>query len=223
MRHWILLLGTACGTMNTARPLSEGQHAVGLTLGGPMVEFGGNYIPLPNAVLEGRSGMTPFAGKDWDINYGLNLTALAFDQAGFHFGGTYQVLGQNGNIPAVSVSNRLFLYSNHLSGNTIDESKGLWANDEVSLTLSWKLGRQMVYTGLSQYFDLSNPNPTITPFLGAEFFNTGKNNGFALQFEVRNYATGWNPTITSAKWNTPFGSGGFGGNLGFIYRFGGAQ
>ncbi len=223
MRYLILLLGTACGTMNSARPLDQGQHAVGVTLGGPMVEFGGSYVPLPNAILEGRSGMAPIADKNWDINYGLNLTALAFDQVGLHVGASYQARKQNGNIPAISFTNRLYLYSNHISGNTIDTGKGLWANDELTLTFSWKLGRQLVYTGFSQYFDLSNPNFTFTPFLGTELFNTGKKNGFALQFEVRNYAIGWNPTITTAKWNRPFGSGGFGGNLGLVYRFGGSK
>jgi len=218
-----MLLGTACGTMNSARPLDKGQHAVGVTLGGPMVEFGGSYIPLPNAVLEGRSGMAPLGDRNWDINYGLNLTALAFDQVGLHVGGSYQALKQNGNIPAISFTNRLFLYSNHISANTIDDGKGLWLNDELSLTFSWKLGRQMVYTGFSQYFDLSQPSLTLSPFVGAEFFNTGLNNGFALQFELRNYAVGRNPSITSAKWNTPFGSGGFGGNLGVVYRFGGSK
>ena len=223
MRYLILLLGTACGTMNSARPLNEGQHAVGITLGGPMVEFGGNYVPLPNAVVEGRSGMTPIADKNWDLNYGLNLTALPFDQVGVHLGASFQAMKQNGNIPALSFTNRFFFYSNHLSGNTIDGSKGIWMNDELSVTVSWKLGRQMVYTGFSQYFDLSAPSLTLTPFVGAEFFNTGVKNGFVLQFELRNYAVGRNPSITTAKWNTPFGSGGFGGNLGLVYRFGGAK
>ncbi|MEC7987548.1 MAG: hypothetical protein VX278_20445 [Myxococcota bacterium] len=226
MRYWILLLGSACGTMNSARPLDQGQHAVGLTVGGPMIEFprkSKSYIPLPNAVLEGRSGMAPIKGKNWDINYGINLTAIPFDQIGLHTGASFQLMKQNGNIPAVSVGNRLFLYSNHLSSTTIDDGKAFWACNEIVTTASWKVGHQMVYTGVSQYFDLSQPSATITPFLGAEFFNTGVKNGFVLQFEVRNYALGRNPTFDFLEWNTPFGSGAFGGNLGLTYRFGGAK
>ena len=96
---------------------------------------------------------------------------------------------------------------------TIDDGKAFWACNEIVTTASWKVGRQMVYTGVSQYFDLSQPSATITPFLGAEFFNTGVKNGFVLQFEVRNYALGRNPTFDFLEWNTPFGSGAFGGNL----------
>ena len=223
MRYLVLLMCCACGTMNTARPLDKGQTAVGLTLGGPMVEFGGSFVPLPNALVEGRTGMKPLNGKNWDINYGLNLTALAFDQAGMHIGATNQLLNQDGNIPAVSVTNRMYVYSNHLSPASTDMGKGIWSNYELSTTLSWKLGKQMVYTGIAQYFDIPSPSLTLTPFLGIELFHSGLTNGFALQLEVRNYAIGRNPTVNTATWNTPFGSGAFGGSLGFAYRFGGAK
>ena len=36
-----VVLGLGCTTMNTARPLEPGQHAVGLTLGGPVVAVAG--------------------------------------------------------------------------------------------------------------------------------------------------------------------------------------
>ena len=223
MRYWVFLLCCACGTMNTARPLDKGQTAIGLSLGGPMVEFGGAFVPLPNAILEGKTGMKPINGHNWDVNYGINLTALAFDQAGLHAGASYQLQNQNGNIPAISLGNRLFLYNNYPSPASTEEGKGIWANDEINATFSWKIGKQMVYTGISQYFDLSAPSLTLTPFVGCELFHSGLTNGFALQFELRNYAVGRNPTVNTAKWNAPFGSGAFGGSLGFIYRFGGAQ
>lgn len=223
MRYLFLISLCACGTMNGARPLEKGQHAMGLSIGGPMVEFGGNYIPLPNAVLEGRSGMGEVAQRRWDLNYGLNLTALAFDQVGTHVGANVLIMPQDGGRPAWSVSNRLFVYSNHISSATDPNGKGFWVNDEISTTLSWKLGRQMIYTGLSQYFDLSQPSLTLSPFVGCELFHSGLSNGFALQIELRNYAIGRNPTVNLARWNTPFGSGGFGGSVGFVYRFGGVQ
>ena len=221
MRTIFPLLLCACGTMNGARPLEKGQHAVGISIGGPMVEFNGSFIPLPNAVLEGRSGMGKIIDRRWDLNYGLNLTALAFDQIGSHVGANVLLMSQNGNRPAWSISNRLFVYSNHISSATDPNGKGFWLNNEMSTTLSWKVGRQMIYTGISQYFDLSEPSLTLTPFLGCELFHSGIRNGFAQQLEVRNYAVGRNPTVNLARWNTPFGSGAFGGSVGFIYRFGG--
>ena len=114
----------ACSSMNTARPLKQGQHAVGLTMGGPLVEFGGNYIPVPNMVLEGRSGLKPIKSKPLDVNYGINLTAIVFDQIGVHGGSTYLLSRQDGKRPAWSISDRLYLYSNHISTDTHADGKG---------------------------------------------------------------------------------------------------
>lgn len=87
-----------CGAVNTARPLKEGQHAVGLTFGGATIEQGVSataenpeggtmLVPLPNAILEGRYGLKPINGHDVDIQYGLNLTGLAFEHIGLQGGG----------------------------------------------------------------------------------------------------------------------------------------
>ena len=63
-----------CSTLNTAKPLSPGQHEVAFTLGGPLTQVGGNFIPLPNSVVEGRSGLFHIAERPLDLNYGLYLT-----------------------------------------------------------------------------------------------------------------------------------------------------
>ena len=57
-----------CGTLNNARPLEEGRHQVGLTVGGPMVMLSGAPIPLPNAVVEGRHGVATIAEHPLDIS-----------------------------------------------------------------------------------------------------------------------------------------------------------
>ena len=55
----VFVLAMGCGTMNGARPLDKDHHAVGVTFGGPMVFAFGTNIPLPNLVIEGRSGLSP--------------------------------------------------------------------------------------------------------------------------------------------------------------------
>ncbi len=47
MRLLPLALVGGCATMNGARPLEPGQHAVGVTLGGAVLEFAGAPLPLP--------------------------------------------------------------------------------------------------------------------------------------------------------------------------------
>ena len=82
---------SGCSTLNTAKPLSPGEHEVAFTLGGPLTQVGGNYIPLPNSVIEGRSGLVNVGERPLDLNYGLYLTPIAFGQMGTHIGSHFVV------------------------------------------------------------------------------------------------------------------------------------
>ncbi len=92
-------LVAGCSTMSGARPLPQGQHAFGVTLGGAMIEFGGSPLTLPHMVVEGRSGLPQLLDRNLDVNYGLNLTALAFGDVGLHGGASWQLLEQRGGVP----------------------------------------------------------------------------------------------------------------------------
>ena len=80
----IPFLMSACGALNTARPLDKGEHRVGVTGGGAVLKALGPPIPLPNLVIEGQSGLSPVQGRPLDVNYGINTTALAFGTVGLH-------------------------------------------------------------------------------------------------------------------------------------------
>jgi hypothetical protein len=107
------LLG-GCGTMNAARPLEAGEHRLGFNFGGPFTTSLGPPIPIPNLVVEGRSGLKPLGTLPIDLNYGLNMTTFAFGVTGFHTGASVHVLEQNGAWPALSVTERVHVYNNVL-------------------------------------------------------------------------------------------------------------
>ena len=221
---FILILG--CGTLNTARPLPEGKQAVGLTFGGPLIGFADTYIPIPGAVLEGRSGLKPWKGHALDLNYGLNLTTIAFDQIGLHLGASTLLVGQNGASPAISLSTRTFFYNNYLS-NGPAESEGIWIAQQLGTTLSWDIKPGLVYLGAEQTFDLKAPSLLLTPFVGIELgkegVSNGLNNGSAVQLELRHYAIGRVNETTLVEWRALQGTGALGLNIGYSYRFGGSQ
>ena len=217
----MLIVLSGCSSMNTARPLPPKAHAAGLTFGGPLVEFGGSYIPLPNAILEGRSGLEPLNGHAWDVSYGINLTAIAFDQIGLQGGTTYLIMEQDGARPAWSVSDKLFLYNNWLSSSRHPDSKGIWAMNQIETLVSWQYKGQLLYAGVSQSIDLQDPSLLINPILGVELINSGTDPGFSVQLETRYYAIGRHQQVTAATWKAPAGTGALGMSLGLQYRFGG--
>jgi hypothetical protein len=197
MRLLLLCLGlAACGTLNAARPLSQGQSAVGLTFGGPLVNLGAP-IPLPSLVVEGRHGLAPLAGRPFDVHYGLNLTGAAFGLAGVHGGAGWQVLEQAGGRPALTVVDRLFLVDNHLDRTKDDPA--LWALNQTELLASWQWGRPMVYTGLSEVLDLRAPGLMLAPILGGEL-PLGAARRVSLQVELRYQGVNRLPESEAIPW-----------------------
>src|SRR5688572_23815817 len=142
-----LVLMGSCATYNNARPLEPGQHAVSATLGGPLTVVPNvGTIPLPNVTLEGRHGIA----KHLDVNYGLHLLPIAFGVAGFHVGGTYQLFDQpEVVVPALSVGQRLFVFTNMLDGRK--ERPSFFQLSQTDLTASWKFFDQIVWIGGSGY------------------------------------------------------------------------
>jgi hypothetical protein len=203
-----------CGTMNTARPLSPGEHAVGVTVGGPMVSFAGTYIPLPNLVLEGRSGLTTLADRPLDVNYGLNATGLPFGVVGLHGGASWLALEQQGARPALSLSNRLYLYDNHLDRRKNADPRQLWGMDQLEATVSWAPGRFLVYAGVSEYLDFSSPSLLLSPFLGTEI-PIGQRS--RLQVQLHHFAINQSKNLNTVTWMT-WGPGALGLTLGYQRR-----
>jgi hypothetical protein len=211
----LLLSLLACGTMNTARPLEPGQHAAGLTFGGALLDMGAP-IPIPSAVVEGRSGVTTLAERPLDVNYGVNLTAAAFGVAGLHAGASYLVLDQSGARPAISVADRLYVYTN--LGDATKADRGWLFVDQLELTASWDLGGQLVYLGASEHLDLRNPRLLLSPYLGAELLRRKR---LGVQAELRWLALNQSQVSDAIPWIPDDGRGALQPSLGLSYRFGG--
>ena len=215
-RAFTLLLITAlagCGAMNTARPLDRGEHAAGLTLGGPLLKLGGKPVPMPNAVVEARHGVAALADRPLELGYGLNLTGLAYGVVGLQGHVSWLAMEQRGAIPALSVTNRLYFASNHLDARKADP--GVWGLDQLDVTASWLLGdaqQQLVYLSLTQNTDLIDPALFLSPGLGAQL-DPGEPGGLRVQVESRWYAPGALPESLALRWVSP-GRGALGFNFG---------
>ncbi len=209
---------TACGVMNGARPQAPGTHAAGLTLGGPMLAAAGLVLPLPNAVLEGRSGLPRLLDRELDVNYGVNLSAIAFGQAGVHVGASWLLLEQQGWRPALSVSDRVYLYT-----NAFDRTKAQrewWAATQVELTASYALGSHLVYFGAAEALDFRNPRLLLSPFIGLQAAPASDRVRF--QLEARWHAMNALPEAQNVDWITP-GRGAIGLNAGVAVTLGGDE
>lgn len=215
--RWLLPFLVGCGTLHGARPLHPGQHEVGLTLGGPMLKFGGP-IPLPNAVLGARSGLGHIAGRPLDLGYGMNLTALPFGILSLHGDLGWLAVDQNGAAPAITVRNKLFWTHNVFAVKSPEVPKEPWGADEVDLILSWKVQEHVFHGTIGQVFDFANPQLNLVAGLGASL-DFGKPGGLVLQPELRWWGLNHTSDQRNVQW-VPSKPGAIGIHLGFGYRFG---
>ena len=190
-----------CGTLNAARPLEAGAHQLGVTFGGPFTTSLGPPIPVPNLILEGRSGLAPFGPLPADVNYGLNMTALAFGVVGIHGGGSLHLVQGVGFRPALSVTERLHFYNNWLDLTKPKDTRKAWAVHESDVTLSWLAGPHVLYLGATNAIDIADPELLVGPFIGVQF--RPQERRFSFQLESRLVGANFTTDVYDATWVSP--------------------
>lgn len=188
----------ACGTLSASHPLDAGDHRVGVTFGGPFTTSLGPPIPVPNLIVEGRSGLEPLADMPIDINYGVNVTSIAFGLMGVHGGASLHVLEGEGWRPNLAITERLHLYHNYFDTTKPSETRMFWGLNELDLTASWGLGSHYLYAGVSNVLDLADPEFLVSPFVGLDLQPENRRIGF--QLETRISGINFSPEIWDVSW-----------------------
>jgi hypothetical protein len=209
------LLAASCSTMNGARPLEPGEHAVGVTLGGPLIDVPNiGTLPMPHATIEGRHGIV----HRFDVNYGLHVLPLVFGVAGAHVGGTFLLAPEKGGgLPALAVAQRVYGFTNRLDGRDPESARGDWFLSQTELTASWRVADQLFYGGLAGYVPILQPKPYLAPFVGVElrpFVDWAR-----IQVEARWIAPYVNTRFGVVDWIAPGDQGAIVLNAGVAFVF----
>lgn len=211
-----LALSASCTTFNNARPIKAGTDAVSATVGGPLTNVPGlATIPLPNLTVEGRHGLSPLFTRPLDVNYGVHLLPLAFGVTGAHVGATMLVLDEDGAIPALSVGQRYFFFTNLFDGRKTRKDGFLMS--QTDLTASYLVFDQLIYGGASCYLPLDAGARSLrfAPVLGVEL-HAPRDWGLswlALQAETRWLAPDVDQRFAVVDW---VGIPAFGGDRGAV-------
>jgi hypothetical protein len=189
-----------------------------------MVQLGGSPIPLPNVIVQGRSGVAAPLDRPLDVNYGLNLTGLPFGLLYGHVGASWLLAHQNGAIPAVSFTDRIWFGTNVIGlGDRADKTPSGWGANQFEVDVSWMIGEQMIYVGLAQYVDFQSPALTLTPTLGATFdADPAKPGGVRLHLETRWFGANQRTGLDAVRW-VGHPQGIFGASFGVSYVLGGGE
>jgi hypothetical protein len=143
-----------------------------------------------------------------DVSAHLHLTTLVFGVAGLDVGSSYLLLFEDGAIPAVSISGRLYGFT--------DFQSGARAYLEGAATASYLFNQRfLTYLSVAPLIQFNAP-PILSLAVGEEF-QFGR---WGVQIEGRWYAPNIGSQYQTVEWLGLAGQGALGVVLGLRYRFG---
>jgi len=187
----ILTLGivtSSCVSSRFVEPLEKGTHAIGLDLGGPLLDFGKVTIPTP------LSSISYGYGLDTNLTafIGVHTTSLLFNNFHTDFGATYKFIDQNKFVPSVSGS-----FSNTIVASFRTGTTRYWPQIDVNGFWNFSEKKHFWYIGMSNWFELRPKRAhdqdqikrwIVNPQIGATF----KMNTFRFNIEYKVLAIGVN-------------------------------
>jgi len=157
----VLLMFSSCTPSRFVKPLDKGEIAVGVNLGGPLVNFKGMVIPVPYTSL--------YAGYGWKdkttVYTGLHLTALAFKNLQLDAGVSHEFREQSGIKPGISGGGSLIIIAN-------DKDFRIYPTFDANAFWEYSDNKWMTYAGSSIWLDFfkgESVNQENATFLLPEF------------------------------------------------------
>ena len=151
-----LLIG--CGAVQPVRVLPEGQTTLTASIGGPVGVSASPLGFVPYTVVGAAHGLTEAVS----VHGNVHAIMAAFGVIGLDAGASGRVLRQDGVLPEITAAARAIVFT---KPSAILGDTRLYP--DVSLTLSWDLGREwMGYMGSHATMQLSDGRMFLSPMLG---------------------------------------------------------
>lgn len=156
----------ACAPHPVLRPAGEGEFHPMVAVGGPFVAAFGAYVPIPNASVGGRFGLS----SDLDLEGNLYLLPLAYSLVSIDAGVAWYPI--DGESETMTIEPRLLLYASFKSG--VEERVRIYP--ALSLLYSTPLVAERAYGGVDilslPYSYGYDPEPVrivVSPFVGCRW------------------------------------------------------
>lgn len=204
---------SSCAPTRFVEPLEKDQLAVGVSLGGPFIDYAGVPIPVPLTQLEVGYGLR----EDLTLHGGLHTTALLFGNAQIDVGVTYLTPKFKAKwMPHISVAPSVnFIYDFN------DRKAKLWPILDVNAYYNYGERKNYFYFGINNYFDFAgvetqgrNQYILFSPQIGHVF--KGKERSWELFTEIKFIAPYLNSTASFVPYK---GIAGENGATGFYFGF----
>lgn len=206
---------SACSTTRPIQPLAPGETALGVSLGGPLLQTLGTVFPTPILSVGVAHGHAPnrlSLGAPWALTGAIDVTAALFGSLHVDPGlALYPLVRSQGAVPTVGLFCNLHVIANR---------EDVLLAPQVAGITSWRLGRPwLLYVGL----DAARPVKAQASWLAGPMLGTQWDRGqtrFGL--EAKWIAPYHDVEPVAPSWISPAHHGFFSLLLSVGYRFGGA-
>lgn len=204
-----------CAPSRLVKPLKKKEQVVGLTFGGPTINFSGAPIPIPFTTVYYANGIT----TNITVFGSLHTTSLLFANAQTDIGATYTILKLT---PKFTITgNTAFQMAYNYRNNT---KLKVWPSMDLNATYNFKNKNSFVYGGVNTWVELGkykaheqNKTRTFLPNcqIGYQFVNTK----FTHQLEIKYLGIGIPNTPNVVDYIGAGKKGAFGLYYGVSYKF----
>jgi hypothetical protein len=169
----VAVLLSSCGVTQPVRIIDQGTTQAAVSLGGPLIPFGGMTVPTPYLNL----GLIHGYKENLTLTGNLHATMALLKNAAFDVGAATRLARESNGWPELTAKGQLYLFSD------LERLDALRVFPLVSLNASYLVGHStLVYAGAEQLFQFNMPHYFFTPFAGTQLSLSDRS---ALQIELK--------------------------------------
>ena len=213
--YFILLLftGFSCAPSRFVKPLEQGEKAVNISLGGPLIAFSGMTIPIPLTTITGAYGFK----QNTTLFASWHTTAALFETGQAEVGVVQQLIKQNNFIPAITttpVANVLF-NKNHFN---------FYPQLDVNAYWHYLQKKNFFYIGVNNWFELRQTRTHNEPqtnhwFVSPQIGHTFVRNKWNYTLELKYVAINKSHENIVVEYKSPSSNGAIGVYIGISRKF----
>jgi hypothetical protein len=200
----VVVFLSSCGVTQPVRVIDQGTTQVAVSLGGPLIPFGGMTVPTPYLNL----GLIHGYKDNLTITGNVHATMAVLKNAAFDVGAATRLARESNGWPELTAKGQLYFFSD------LERLDALRVFPMVSVNASYLLGHStLVYVGAEQLVQFNKPQYFFTPFAGTQLSISDRS---ALQIELKWMASNANSAHGVFRGN---GSIGDYGDIGVFFGF----
>lgn len=198
------MLFFGCGATQPVRVIDQGSTQAAVSLGGPLIPFGGMTVPTPYLNL----GLIHGYKDNLTLTGNIHATTALLKNAAFDVGAAVRLARENKGWPELTAKGQLYLFSDLVR---FDNARMF---PLLSINASSLIGNStLLYAGMEQLIQFSKPHYFLTPFAGTQVCLSDRS---ALQVELK-----WMAANVNSAHGIFRGTGSIGshGDVGLFFGF----